>query len=1003
MRSNELLNYVERNCARVDTFLSEMPSSGKEDLMEEILAAPNPKSAVGRIDDLLGTEGDHVVKGILGDRQVRGVLLATISGSGFLSSILCRRPDLLESHFAGPGHTVHKTRPAMEKDLRDRTSGITRIDDFDTALRWYKQEEYVRIGSRDLAGSADLREVMQELSDLAGAFIQVALEFHWGRLVCRHGAPPGQGDDVGFVVLGMGKLSGGELNFSSDVDLIFLCAGEQGRTLGDQSISLKRFYDVLAQSVTRSLNEVTEEGFVFRVDLRLRPEGERGELVPSVENALDYYLSWGRTWERVALMKAVPVAGDRGLGWSFLEELEPFIYRRHLDYSTLDDMREMKQRVQAQLRRKPGINIKLGQGGIREIEFFVQALQLINAGRTPTVRSPGTLEALGLLVQANILDETTAKDLREAYCFFRKTEHRIQINHQIQTHELPRTGEEQQELARRMGYHEDALTEFLSDLERLRGVVEDLFSGLFYHSNDENEHQVSSEAKRICENILDEAKSVDLLSAVGFEDPQSSYPILKSLIIPSERRGLSEKGRRLLERLAPLLIDELLDAPEPGSALISLDRYIDSLRVGSGYLSTLLENPATVRFLIKILGESRFFTDLLVRHPQSFDSLIARHSSEPVKDRGQLQKDLFQRLAYCTHYEAELDVLRMFKNEEILRIGAGYLSEEIDSSAARRLTTDLAEVCLEAAMEIARKEMGRKFGEPDFGDSVPFVILGMGKLGGQEMTYHSDLDVIFIYDPPSETVGRLSAHDWFSRFAGRIISVLSVPTSEGIAFEIDARLRPSGNQGPLVSTLSAFREYHKTTSEVWEKQALVKARPVVGPAGLRNEVNDILRDCIARAGAREVILEVIARLRKRIEAELAGEDMVHVDVKTGHGGLVDVEFFVQANILIHADTRPEILRSNTLEALAALYRAGLVTQESFHALDSGYRFLSSLEDRVRLMEQRSVDRLSLEGDRLKGLANRLGYGAGGDAAFVDDYFKVTRGIRKIYNSLFHQE
>jgi glutamate-ammonia-ligase adenylyltransferase len=276
----------------------------------------------------------------------------------------------------------------------------------------------------------------------------------------------------------------------------------------------------------------------------------------------------------------------------------------------------------------------------------------------------------------------------------------------------------------------------------------------------------------------------------------------------------------------------------------------------------------------------------------------------------------------------------------------------------------------------------------------------MGKLGGMEMTYLSDLDVIFIYDPPSEQVGRFSSHEWFTRLANRIISVLSVPTSEGTVFAIDARLRPSGNKGPLVSSLSSFRDYHQATSWLWEKQALIKARPVSGPHRLAAEVTQIVRDCIVRTQLSDEGVREIAKLRKRMESELALEDDLHVDLKTGHGGLVDVEFFVQANTLKHAVHRPDIIRNNTLEALAALHAAGLLDETSFHALDSGYRFLSNLEDRLRIMEHRGIDRMPLTGDKLKGLAWRLGYGDRGEDRLLNDYFRITGSIRKIYESFF---
>lgn len=1001
MTAEVLFNYIQAQCPRLLAFLSALSAIESDNLLEALCGSSNPRSAANRIDDLLSGETASIMKEILGDRRILSICLDTIAGSRFLLSILLRRPAAMEALFLRNGYMVRKIRSMMERELRYRMDGLTDIREVDRALRLYKEEEFLRIGCRDLAGLADVQEVMGELSDLAAASVQTAVMFHWNRLVARHGRPPIAKNRTGLVVIGMGKVSGHELNFSSDLDLIFFREPEEGQTEGPEIIDVVGFYESLTRAVTRSLSDITEDGFVFRIDLRLRPEGEKGELVPSMTNALDYYLGWGRTWERAALMKAIPLAGDFELGADFLKELEPFIYRRYLDYSTLEDMRLMKSRIEARIRSKPGINIKLGQGGIREIEFFVQTLQLINGGKTPRVRSQSTLEALALLHESGLLEKKTMVNLRDAYRFFRKTEHRIQINHQVRTHELPRTSEEQEELARKMGYGEDALKSFLSDLERHRGTVDELFSSLLYQSGEEIVERLSPEVRTLATIIHNRDATCAILQELGFEDPEASYPLVNKLFLPTDRKLASEKGRRLLQNLAPVFIEELAKVPEPGKALVALDSYIDALQATSGYFSTFLENPATVRFLIKILGESSLFTELLIRHPQAIDSLIARGADVCPREKPSLENHLEERLAYAEDLETELDVLRILKHEEMLTIGVHQLSGEIDSPIARRGLTELAEVCLQGAVEIAVKEMSRKMGSLDFFDPLPLVIVGMGKLGGMEMTYMSDLDVVFVYDPPVDEVGRYSIHEIFTRLAHRIISILTTPTSEGTVYAMDTRLRPSGNQGPLVSSISSFREYHRTASKLWEKQALIKARPVAGSASLAAEIDKSVRDCILRTELSEEDIQEMARLRKRMETELALEDELHVDLKTGQGGLVDVEFFVQANILKHSWRKPAILQHNTLEALSALREDGLISEEKFLALDSGYRFLASLEDRLRLMKHRSVDRMSLKGEQLKSLAVRLGYGEDGDELLINEYRRVTRSIRQIYDAFFH--
>lgn len=1000
MDNSTFLQYVDRKLPHLSKLISDQPNEAKIALIDSFLDTPNPAITAGRIDDLLGSEKKAVVEEIVLGSRYSQPFFRVIGGSSFLFSVTWRHPELLEAVFLNEGYKVQKTREMMSKELHERIAENSDRDAVNRILRLYKEEEYLRIGCRDISETAGVQDIMEELSSLACASVSAALSFHYKLLVAKHGVPEGSGSRSGIVVLGLGKVSGNELNFSSDLDLIFLRGPEEGVTTGPKIIRVTSFYESLVHGVNRTLSDVTEDGFVFRVDLRLRPEGEKGELVPSVNNALDYYLSWGRTWERAALMKARPIAGDIKLGEEFLLELEPFVFRKYLDYSTLEEMRSMKLKIERTLKRKPGINIKLGQGGIREIEFFVQTLQLINGGKIRRLRAASTMKALQLLQEAELLDASTAEFLSDAYLFFRKTEHRIQIDQQLQTHELPKTAVQQEELAIRMGYRNNALECFLSDLDKRRKLVEELFASMFFHSAEEILQQTSPLTKQIIDRIEDQGVVVDLLRGSNFRNPEESYPILKSMSHPHERKGFTEKGKELLEKLAPLFLDEILESPDPQHALISLDRYIDSLHSTSSYFSTFLENPTTARFLVRILGESLFFTDLLTHHPQIIDSLIGKSSHSDLRDRIQLESDLCDRLENCEDYESELDALRRFKHEQILSIGVRQLWGEVDSSTARRHVTELAETCLSAALNIAKKEMFRRYGGHD--EEFPFVTLGLGKLGGREMTYLSDLDVIFVYQCEKEKMGKLSAHEWFTRLATRIISILSAYTAEGKVFELDTRLRPSGNKGPLVSSLHSFRDYHREISQLWERQALIRARPIVGPDWLQHALKDIIRDCLTRNPLAEADLQEIARLRGRMEQEIAAENDFHVDLKTGQGGLVDIEFLVQGHILKFARDFPEIICPNTLDGLRSLHRHGLMTEDAFDTLENAYRFLINIEDRLRLMEHRSVDRIPLSGEKLTGLAQRLGYGEGGEMRLLDEYFRNTRAVREIYHSFFGQ-
>ncbi|MFH0958907.1 MAG: bifunctional [glutamate--ammonia ligase]-adenylyl-L-tyrosine phosphorylase/[glutamate--ammonia-ligase] adenylyltransferase [Pseudomonadota bacterium] len=1001
---DRLYDLTLRQAPLLNSLIAKAGANNRESLIVRILETPDPRLTASRIEELLELDKQSLIAELAQRLDRWKFFVMAIGGSSFLFATVKRSLELIRYIFVEGRCNQRKTLIEKLKELQDRVdfSESFSMVELSRELRRYKEQEFLRIGSRDLAGAADVVEVMAELSDLAMASLEVALDCSFKSLVAKHGLPAGLfPGSKGLVILSMGKLSGHELNFSSDIDLIYLRDPEDGWTSGPDRVAVSKFYELLSRLVSKAMSDVTEDGFVFRVDLRLRPEGEKGELVPSLRNAVEYYLSWGRTWERAALMKASPIAGDLKLGDEFLQEIEPFVYRKHLDYSTLDDMRSMKKQIETQLKKRPGLNIKLGQGGIREIEFFVQTLQLINGGKNKKLRSPSTLKALDLLSEGGILAEPTARGLRDAYLFFRTVEHRIQINHQLQTHDLPISSEERNDLARRMGYLDaSALDQFLEDLDKRRKLVEDLFSSLFYHSSDDDVGQFSSLTNHLMESLEDHAKTVAILTDLGFRNPSSAYPLLKRLVYPATGGLISEKTRDLLERLAPIFIDELLKAPEPEKALLALDTYVESLQSAPNYYSTFFENPATVSFLIRILGESRFFTDLLIRHPDSIDSLIGNGLQSVEMGFHALQNDIVERLNYTGTLEEKLDVLRRFKNEKSLLIGVKQLTGEIDSPVARRLISQLADVCLLVAVEIAHSEMKRRFGSEGLEHPLPFVVVGMGKLGGMEMTYLSDLDVIFVFDSPNEHVGKLSSREWFTRLANRMISILSVPTSEGVAYSIDTRLRPSGNKGALVSTLKSFEDYHRESSALWEKLALIRSRIVTGPPILREKILSIIKDCVLRTDLNKTDISEISRIRERMEKEIAVEDKSNVDLKTGQGGLVDVEFFTQAKILAHAGEYPDILASNTLDALLNLRKNGLIQKEIYETLDSGYRFLTNLEDRLRIMENRSIDRLPLSGDKLKGLAIRLGYGHDGDA-LIGDYLRIRNDIRNIYSSFLN--
>ncbi len=997
-----------------------------------VVDVADPDLALNTLERLAGTVPAEALRGVLTDPQGCLRLLTVLGASPFLGGILCRRPDYFHDLF-----TLREIDRAKDEGtmLAELASFVPEGADFaalQKGLRRYKSREILRIGSRDLCELAPLPEVTAELSALAAAALERSRAVCDARLRAEYGDPllddPAQGEPE-FTVLGMGKLGGRELNFSSDIDIIFFYSTEKGQTAGRLDalggrkgrIGLHQYYCKLSEMITRAIGEVTEDGFVFRVDLRLRPEGNSGEMANSLRSAEVYYESWGQSWERAAMIKARPVAGSLALGERLLKNLEPFIYRRYLDYGMVEDIKLMKQKINRSFsrEREGELNLKLGRGGIREIEFFIQALQLIYAGRRPAVRERNSLRALAVLQSEGLVEAEDYVILREAYTFLRTVEHRIQVYQERQTHNLPTRPEEMKALARRCGY--PAAAPFEKTLGEYRDSVEAIYRDLFYTSEGVAE-EVRPEIAFLFDPSADSDLVKDILEEKGFRNPDGAYESLLVLRDGPPRPPLSQVGRRHLERIAPVLLQAVIDSPEPDMALGNLERFLVALRARATFFALLAENPEIVKLLISLFGTSQFLSRIFIQHPESLDSLVSRSYAVLLKDEETMAAELGELLGRSRDYEETLDVLRRYRNEEFLRIALndiqGYVSQEEGTAQLSRL----ARVCLDKAHRIARNELIPRFGLP-FTEcaegaerEAAFAIVGMGKAGGMELTYHSDLDIIFIYEGEGETrpaqgtdPARFRAQtnaEYFARLAQRIISVLTLQTREGYVYQIDTRLRPSGNQGPLVTSLSAFERYHEKSAQLWERQALTKAAVMTGPAPLAERIERLIRQIVYERPSPEGLREEIYRLRGRMESEIARESEGSFNIKTGRGGLVDVEFVAQYLLIRHGSQHPCVQSGNTLSALKALHEAHLLYDADFVVLDGGYRFLRRLENKLRLVHDQSIHQLSSEREYLVKLARRLGYPdkpRRPDEVLMEDYRSTTEKIRAVFDRIVGAE
>ena len=979
-------------------------------IIELALNSPDPDSALSFMERFIAAAKELGVD--IGTVTDNLPLFTKLFGSSeFLSSILIRRPHNAVELISSPYLKREKPLDVMRLELEGMMAGISNYDGLLSVLRLYKQKEMLRVGCRDLLGYGALEEITSELSSLASAVLETAYRFCLNLLKISYGTPyyrdeTGALKECTFVVLGMGKLGGNELNFSSDIDLIYLYQSDEGETRGgERTYTLYEFYCKMSELVTKAISANTEDGFVFRVDLRLRPEGQNGPVANSIASAMIYYESWGETWERSAMLKARPVAGDISLGDRFLNELEPFIYRKYLDFTTIEDIKEMKLKIDRELALKPGMwDVKLGSGGIREIEFLVQATQLIHAGKDKFLRERNTLKSLQKLKDKGLLAHEDYETLAAAYRFLRTVEHRIQVENERQTHTLPAKVEDLKRLAKRCGFEE--LADFKKTLEFHSGDVERLYDGIF-HEPSRSIEDVPPEVAHIFSSEADKDEVVRRLSSMGFEDTEAAYRRLDALREASPTARLSQRSRTALRRLAPRLFLEASKSPDPDMAIVNLDRFLNAVGAKGGFYSLLLENPKMIRFLAALFGTSEFLSHFLIAHPELLDTLLRADTVTPVKRKEELRVELISALSAAEGYEEVLDGIRRFRNTELIRIGINDVAEEIGLLEVSAQLTTLAELSLETALKVSQEEIKTRYGTPFLTDGKEAVIsvIGMGKLGGGEMNYSSDLDLIFIYSGGGETKGQkvITNQEYFAKVAQKVISFLTLQTREGYLYKVDTRLRPSGSAGTLVSSLDAFMAYHRESARLWERQALIKARSVAGDAEFGKQVAGDIASIVYNPGIDDEGRKEMIHLRERMEKELAKEGPERYNVKTGRGGIVDIEFTTQFLQLVHGAELVGLRNPKTLDALKAIFDAGFIEPEDYSALKDAYLFLMKTENRLRILHNLSTDQMDLDVGRLVKLAKRLGYESQGmdgpGDIFLRDYRSHTEKVREIYRRL----
>lgn len=907
--------------------------------------------------------------------------------SEFVCSQCARAPqqlaDLIESRDLirsyEPGEQSRMLGAALDEALGEAVNE----DALKRVLRQFRNRAMVRIIWRDIGGLAPLAETLEDLSALADACIQLALEHleRWTR--AEFGTPrAADGRELSMVVIGMGKLGARELNLSSDIDLIFGYREAGSCEGGRRKLTAEQFFIRLGQRLVQALNPRTVDGFVFRVDTRLRPFGDAGPLAMSFDAMETYYESQAREWERYAMIKARVIAADPADADELRATLTPFVYRRYLDFGAIESLREMKGMIDRELKRKGmADNVKLGPGGIREIEFIGQAFQLIRGGRDPELRVLPILEVLGLLGRKDLMPEETVVSLAKAYEVLRLVENRVQAWRDDQTHLLPRDDTGQLRLARSMDF--SAWAPFIEELDRHRGRVQSAFDDVFAPQRDGAE-PAAGPFDQLWTGGMEQEPAEALLAEHDFEDAVAALARLNQCREAVERKGLSTKGRERLNQLMPALLEEVAASEAPQTALPRVLSVVETVMRRTAYLALMAEHREVLRHLVMLTAKSPWFVEQIIRQPLLLDELLdARRLFEPLR-RAELVAELDALLAHVDSddLEQQMERLRQFVQGNQLRVAATDLSGRARLMRVSDFLTEIAEVAVSRVVDITYAGLLERHGRPAglATEGCGFLVLGYGKLGGIELGYGSDLDLVFLHGSDSisaMTAGpkSISNDQFYMRLGQRMIHIMTTRSFSGELYEIDMRLRPDGNKGMLVRSLGSFGRYQREDAWTWEHQALVRARPVSGDPALFEPFEAIRREVLCRERDPAKVREEVRRMRERMRESLDKSSAEGFDLKQGRGGIADIEFMVQYAVLRWAHLHPDLARwTDNIRLLETLSAHDLLPGAAAEDLTGAYKALrrayhrSALTDRPTVVE---VGELTAERERVRELWRSL--------------------------------
>jgi glutamate-ammonia-ligase adenylyltransferase len=980
-----------------------------DQLAERLPLSSDADMALNNLDRFFGSVRNPLSLATLFERDVDAlpILLQIFASSQHLSDVLILDGESYDLLRITEGQPV--AREFLVAELTAEVDSLAGDDVAVTAaLRRFKRRETLRIAYGDIIRGQPVSTVTRQISYLADAIVEAAVRGARQRLASR-GGPRFEHESGRFVVLALGKLGGNELNYSSDIDLIFLYDPPRSADPQRQHAA-SEYYDRLVREVVKLLAENTELGAAYRVDLRLRPQGSAGPMAVALDAATHYYDVVGRTWERQAMVKARAIAGDLDFGREFLEQLEPWIYRRYLSRADITGIKALKRRIEQRTRREgaDALNVKTGHGGIRDIEFVIQFLQLLNGGDLPALRTGNTLEAILQLEQCGCLTGQERALLEDNYAFLRKIEHRLQIMFDLQTHLMPHDPEELRKVAIRLGYADDdkqtALAAFEADYKSKTELNRKILDHLL-HDAFSDDARTEPESDLVLDPEPGPEQIGEILGRYRFRDVQQAYRNLMELSTEKIRYLSTRRCRHFLAAIAPQLLTAIAETPDPDSTLNNLCKVSDSLG-GKGVLWELFSfNPPTLKLYVELCSSSQYLSGILTSNPGMLDELLDSLMLDKLPTMETLRGTLAE---LCRGAEDTEPALHSFKNAQQMRVGLRDILGKEQIEATTGALSDIAQVCLE---QITRQEFDKltaRLGRPTIGEEegnrpdCELVILAMGKFGGRELNYYSDLDLIFLYEADGLTIpARRTRREettnnqhFFSELAQRIIKVASQLGPYGRLYEIDPRLRPTGRNGPLSTSLAEFSRYFGCEQgQLWERQALCKARVVYGSPRAAELAVDAIRQAAFAPTWHAENAESIWQMRKRLEVTATPGNL-----KRGPGGLVDIEFLVQMLQLKHAAQQPEVAMPGTLDALRALHAANILNRDDYEYFVGSFRFLRTIQARLRLMSTTARDDLPEDARELAKLAGLLGYTS--STGLLDDCRRYTTENRRRAERLF---